>query len=873
MSLRWKRQTSEEKMTATKTQNTAIDHQLILELKIDASGEVTRKQSKLGRKDTLEGKLLAQVYPGIQVARVSVPYELAPYEQSVVENRMMKLVYGGVEYKLVGASGSAKDGKFYFVDQAHAAQIAERFQHWPEAAIVYFAILVSDCKLMVEEPDLRIAIVEDHVLGTNDCRGWARESIYKKLKIGTNRFCQFRLAFDTREPKQAKGALKAMSDRVAERLGVDLILPESACKPALKGSVRFLPQLGTSGRMYTGPAILGIKEVSRVSEFGSSYTLIEHASEDALQFEIMLCALKRISKLRKAWDEGDYQALFEIIGKSEITTNDDDVSFNPESLEQGEDTASEGWDPAEAVLLADRTGNAIKFPYVFNQLNRKLARWVFRTCTGGDLKLPSFALADDGVLIEHRGKIISASDWIPEDTSITSLTAEKGLCVRYPIRMQEDLLPVRHLTNDEFVPMLKQALGAPDLDESAVAHILDRQLRMEGTYILHSKTASKNGGDFDFDTICVMPSDQFPRFIEGRIAYGEKFQQEKTKHKKAKSPWWNVYLVAMKARGNKIGSITDLKTSCLAAGRPDLAYKLVQQLQNALDSLKHKVEIDESVISDIRKEIAPAPWLRYKRERKVSDLPAHLNDVANTDKVGRLYNVLRKEFGFLPSPTDGSFEERMTIEDFRGLFTGETVSREMFEECQLVNSIYGDIASRIVQREEEIKLQLKNAQALWEAVRKSDDKEQRKSAVLARNKAQAALWEHEKDAKDQFSSLHLFVHYWAQGKEEDRRAWAQAMNTVVTGGTGSGAVLFQSFPQEVVDTFAEVTGGQKVRVRLPKTINGHVRFDHEQRAWLVERMVNPEGPEGEKKVFLFQYKGKRNLVFENTSAPTVMENS
>jgi hypothetical protein len=38
-------------------------------------------------------------------------------------------------------------------------------------------------------------------------------------------------------------------------------------------------------------------------------------------------------------------------------------------------------------------------------------------------------------------------------------------------------------------------------------------------------------------------------------------------------------------------------------------------------------------------------------------------------------------------------------------------------------------------------------------------------------------------------------------------------------------------------------------------------------------MVNPEGAEGEKKVFLFQYKGKRNLVFENTSAPAMMENS
>jgi hypothetical protein len=438
--------------------------------------------------------------------------------------------------------------------------------------------------------------------------------------------------------------------------------------------------------------------------------------------------------------------------------------------------------------------------------------------------------------------------------------------------MLEDLLPIRHLTHDELVPMLKQALGVADLEDKLIAYILDRQLRMEGTYILHSKTASKNGGDFDFDTICVMPSDQFPKFVDGRIAHKDEFLQEKTKHKKSKSPWWNVYLVAMKARGNRIGSITDLKTSCLAAGRPQLAYKLVEQLQNALDSLKHKVEIDEAVVSDIRKEVAPAPWLRYKRERRVSDLPAHL-EVADTDKVGRLYNVLRKELGFLPGEKGDSSEDRMAIEDFRGLFFGENVPKEMFEECQLVNSIYADIASRIVQREEEIKLQLKNAQAHWEAVRKGEDKEQKRSAVIARNKAQAALWEHEQEAKDQFSSLHLFVHYWAQGKQENRRAWAQAMNTVVTGGSGSGAVLFQSFPQEVVDAFAEVTGGQRVRVRLPKTINGFVRFDEEQRAWLVERIVNPEGPDGTKKVFLFHYKGKRNLIFENTSAPAAMENS
>jgi hypothetical protein len=848
-------------MTATRPQNTTGESKLILELKIDATGEVTRKASKLGRKDTLEGKLLAQLYPGIRVARVSVPAELTPYEQSVVENRMAQLSFGGVEYKLVGASGSAKDGKFYFVDQPHAKPIAERFQHWPEAAIVYFSILISDCKLVAELPDFRIVVVEDHVLGTNDCRGWIRESLYRKLHLSPDRFCQFRLAFDAREPKQAKGALKAMSDRVADRLAVDCILPESACKPNLKGGSRFLPQIGTSGRLYTGPAVLGIKQWSRVTEYGSSYTLVEHASDEALQLEIMPRAIEEVRKVRKAWDDGDYEGLLRVLGKSEEDATFD-MSFDPEALEGGNNSPSEEWEPAEAVLLADKSGNSIRFPYVSNQINRKLARWAFRTLTSGGFKLPAFALSDDGILVEHEGKILAASDWIPEDTAITSVTAEQSLCIRYPIRMQEDLLPVRHIRDAELVPMLARTLGKSgqsELPEPLIAYILKRQLRMEGTYILHSETAKRNGGDFDFDTICAMPSDLFPKFVAGRIAYGERFHQEKTKLKKAKSPWWNVYLVAMKARGNRIGSITDLKTSCLAAGRPDLAYKLVEQLQNALDSLKHRVEIDESVISDIRKEVSQAPWLRYKRERRVSDLPLHL-DVADTDKVGRLYNVLRKELGDI-------LNERMAVEDFRGIFSGHTVTKEMFEECQLVNAIYGDVAAQITEREEQLKLEYGNSQALWEAVRTGDDKDQRRSAVLARNKAQAALWEFEQDAKEQFSGLHLFMHYWAQGKQDNRRAWAQAMNTIVSNGRGSGAVLFQTFPQEVVDVFAEQTGGKNAPVRLPKMVNGYVRFDDQQRAFLVERIENADGPDGEKWIFLFQYKGKRTLIFENTGVP------
>jgi hypothetical protein len=75
---------------------------------------------------------------------------------------------------------------------------------------------------------------------------------------------------------------------------------------------------------------------------------------------------------------------------------------------------------------------------------------------------------------------------------------------------------------------------------------------------------------------------QFPKFVAGRIAYGQRFQQEKTKHQKAKSPWWNACPVAMKARGNRIGSITDLKTSCIVSLNANRNQRAVEALGKIL---------------------------------------------------------------------------------------------------------------------------------------------------------------------------------------------------------------------------------------------------------------------------------------------------
>ncbi|MGH9564645.1 MAG: hypothetical protein ACRD4I_01555, partial [Candidatus Angelobacter sp.] len=373
------------------TKSSKFSIEQVVTLDIDSQGNVTQRLTNL--ETTLENTVLNVLYPGIKVAVVNVPKEpLDAYEESVVENAMANLKFKNTPYRLVGASGSSKDGKFYFTDQDHSPAIAERFQHWPQAAIVYFGILVSACKVVIEEPNASVLVVEDHVLGTNDCRGWIRRSLFSKLQLPENCFYQFRLAF---EKTQAKGSFKVMEDDAAELLDADIILPESAVKPGLKIPVMAYSAFG-NGRKFRGPLVLGIREHSRRLEFESSYTLVEHAPDDSIQLEILTEALRQVRRLNESVSQGHYQELLELLGLDD-----------PEKAEDEEVRT------VEAVLLADTTGDIVRYPHINNQLNRLLARWAFKATTGGGFRLPAYALADDGYLLLRDGRLYAASDWIP----------------------------------------------------------------------------------------------------------------------------------------------------------------------------------------------------------------------------------------------------------------------------------------------------------------------------------------------------------------------------------------------------------------------------------------------------------------------------
>jgi hypothetical protein len=879
----------------TTTNNYRIPADQIQNLEIDRNGRVAPRLHDL---EPLRNTLLSVLYPGIKVASVTVPIEpLDDFEEGQVENALARLLWNGIPYKLVGASGSAKKGKFYFVDQKHSRAIAERFQHWPQAAIVYFGILVSPCKVMMEEPEGRVLVVADRRLGTNDCRGWIRQSLFQRLqekhddellsakverlrrersaksgsepldadqemvllrdarqeisakRLGEGRFYQFRMAFaDT----QAKGAFKVMEDDVADALETDFVLPDSAVKPALKIPAVTYSIFGP-GRRFRGLTLVGVREVSRQLEFESSYTLVEHAPEDSIQLEILPQAMKQVTKLSEAVGEGRYEDLLEILGHHPDRCVPEEAEPN-----------SEEFRVVEGLLLADASGEIVRHPYVNNQLNKLLARWAFKAATGGGFRLPAFALADDGYLFLKDGQVISGSDWIPEHKAIVPLASKRGLCVRYPIRMVDDLLPFANLSDDEIATQLNKDLCRNNcaLTDAEVCTLMERQLRLEGTYVLHSDTAKKNGGDFDFDWVCVIEEDRFPRFVKDRFSRGLGQQQGKNKANKARDPWFNLEHVAMKARGNHIGSITDLMTSCRAAAREDLAAQLALELQNALDSLKWQVQPDLKLVAEIRRQVHQAPWLRYKNEPRVSDLPLHL-EVDATDRVGHLYNHVRKQIEDL-------LINKAPIEAFKALVVGEQVTREMLEDCRFVNRVYAVMIGKIAERREQLKQQLEKTKADWDEVRQTADKELRRRTLFAMNQAHGTCRSDEERRRYEMKAVLAFIRIWAQNKEENRMGWLQALNRIVcTGQRSSGSILFLTFPQELILKLAERTGGKPVRVHVPRLYDGLVRTDSRGRTFLVDPLKGG----GEKHTFLFKYVDGKILLDDDKPEQTKTETS
>jgi hypothetical protein len=371
---------------------------------------------------------------------------------------------------------------------------------------------------------------------------------------------------------------------------------------------------------------------------------------------------------------------------------------------------------------------------------------------------------------------------------------------------------------------------------------------------LNSVTAARNGGDFDFDMVCVVEGDRLPRFVEDRFSLQEQSPIQKEKLKKEKSPWWNLPQVASKAKGNEIGSITDLQTSCLAAGHPELAYDLVRELQNALDSLKHGTQVNRERIAEIRKQIKTAPWLKFKREEQVSRMPVSV-EVEPTDKVGYLYNAVRKE-------VEDFFRTTLPISDFQGVISAATFTQEMFDECREINRLYAAEVSRIMKRKTDVEKGFGEAEAEFDAQRNNADRKVRDVARRKRNAAQLMLQSEKDRTGEELKALIMLVRKWADEKEENRRGWCQALHTVVCNGRSKGSILWNTFPQEAIDMIAEETGSQPVQVAAPDLVDGEIEFDEHGRVFLIEHVGGENGQTESRRTLLLEIKENGDVLRE-----------
>src|SRR5260370_11127149 len=196
--------------------------------------------------------------------------------------------------------------------------------------------------------------------------------------------------------------------------------------------------------------------------------------------------------------------------------------------------------------------------------------------------------------------------------------------------------------------------------------------------------------------------------------------------------------------------------------------------------------------------------------------------------------------------------------DFEGLINGEHFSREMTQECRLVNRIYAGEVGKLITEQQAIHTALGIDEAEYEARR--HDPETRNEARAKRNAARSAVHAQKERSREEFQALRSIIRAWGDGKMQNRRGWCQALHAVVCAGKGNGSLLFDAFPQEVIDKLAEQTGSTPADVSVPNLVDGEVEFDEDGRVFLVEQFSNGDGSSHERKIFLLRISSKGEVL-------------
>ena len=200
------------------------------------------------------------------------------------------------------------------MDARFERPLAARFSDWPQAAVTYFGILVSPCQVRMQVPQGRVTVVPDHELGTNDCRGWIRKSLFDKLALPE--------AVSTSSVSRSHKHRRKAASRSCATMSPMPWKPTLSClsrpsNPNTRVPAKLVAWLTGEARTFAGEMILGIREYSRLLNFESSYTVIQHAPEDSFDSRNQAARPRPSPKLKELLESRDFTGLFRLLGISE----------------------------------------------------------------------------------------------------------------------------------------------------------------------------------------------------------------------------------------------------------------------------------------------------------------------------------------------------------------------------------------------------------------------------------------------------------------------------------------------------------------------------------------------------------------------------
>jgi hypothetical protein len=297
-----------------------------------------------------------------------------------------------------------------------------------------------------------------------------------------------------------------------------------------------------------------------------------------------------------------------------------------------------------------------------------------------------------------------------------------------------------------------------------------------------------------------------------------------------------------------------------------LAHLCAIELQKALDQLKWGVEPNQEIIGQIRQEIGTAPWLKLKRIQRVSQLPMQI-PAAATDRIGALYNFIRKEL-------DDFFSDVRPIQDFRGAICGGTYDRAMQEEAYQISKLYAINIGLLLEKRAKYDQALAQAQRdldefpVAEARASKEGTNRRRELVRKRNQAQAALHFFEERSRQEMRNLINIIRKWAERKQDRTLDWLAALWDHCSRGrrpdssrpATSGSIVFYAFPQQLVDQIVEKTGGRPITVALPQLVDGEMHIDSAGNVYLVDEVPDGAGSIMRRQTLILQIPGDGRML-------------